>query len=779
VIRKELAPVAAGAALFLALLFLLPGSARFPGSCSTVLYDRNGTLLGAGTAEDGQWRFPPGTEVPARYVTALTAFEDRRFFGHPGFDPRALVRAFASNAQAGRVVSGGSTISMQVARMARGNRARTLPEKALELLYAIRLEATHGKRGILALYAANAPFGGNVVGLEAASFRYFSRPPKDLTWAEAAVLAVLPNSPSLVHPGADREALQARRDALLRYLAERGRMEPADLEAALSEPLPENPSPLPRLAPHLLDRAAKEGFAGERVESSVDAGLQARVQDVVDRHAARLALRGIRNAAVVVARVDRGDIIAYVGNVRDPGDGVDREGAYWVDCAAAPRSTGSILKPFLYASMLDSGDLTPKTLVPDLPTSFGSFSPENNTNSYSGAVPAERALAHSLNVPFVRLLRSFGTDAFLNVLKRSGFTGLTRPAQGYGLTLIIGGAEATLRDAATAYAGLARAARGIKSDGSVPILTWRKTAAGASAPTWAAPVSPGAAYLTLKALLEVSRPAEESAWKDFAEGRRIAWKTGTSQGFRDAWAIGVTSEYVVAVWVGNATGEGRPELKGSEAAAPLLFDLFELMPRDPWFDPAPGSLRMETVCADSGYLAGPYCADTARVEVPADAPPPELCPYCRLVHLTADGLHRATADCVPLNQLVTEKRFVLTPAMEWYYRSGHPSYRPLPPFLPGCQDESENPIMILVPEEGARLFIPVELDGTPGQAVFRAMHRDSRERLFWHLDGDYLGETKGPEHKVEVRPGEGEHVLTVTDKEGRSSVRHFDVLSDS
>lgn len=778
------APAAAGAALLAALIVLVPGPPRFAGGYSTVLYDRNGILLGASAASDGQWRFPPAPDLPDRYVRALTAFEDRRFFGHAGFDPRALVRALVSNLAAGRVVSGGSTLSMQAARMARGNRPRTLGQKALELLYAVRLEAFRGKRGILALYAAHAPFGGNVVGLAAASWRYFARPPEDLTWAEAAVLAVLPNSPALVHPGADRDRLREKRDALLRRLAERGELGPEDLDAALAEPVPSRPGPLPRKAPHLLDRAVRDGLAGTRVDSTVDAGLQELVARTAARHGARLASRGIRNAAVIVAEIESGAVLAYLGNLEGAEDGEDREAARWVDCAAAPRSTGSILKPFLYAALLDGGDLTPKTLVPDLPTSFGSFSPENNTRTYSGAVPAERALAHSLNVPFVRLLRTYGVDAFLALLKGYGFSDLGRTAGAYGLTLVLGGAEATLWDSAAAYAALARAARGA---GGPPGLRYRVSrsvgeadggALSGAGPGGSVPASPGAAYLTLRALLDVGRPAEEAAWKDWAEGRRIAWKTGTSQGFRDAWAIGVTSEHLVAVWVGNATGEGRPELRGSEAAAPLLFDIFELLPRDPWIDPPAGALRRETVCADSGYLAGPDCGRTARIDLPAGAPAPDPCPYCRTIHLTADGAYRATADCVPLDRLVSRKVFVLPPALEWYYRAGHPAYRPLPPSLPGCGTGAEIPVTVLVPEEGARLFIPVELDGTPGRAVFRAVHRDARTRLFWHLDGEYLGETSGPEHKLEVRPARGRSVLTVVDEEGRTSTRRFEVLSD-
>lgn len=787
---RETAPVAAGAVLLAALVLLAPGPPRFASGYSTVLYGRNGELLGAAAAADGQWRFPPVPDLPDRYVRALIAFEDRRFFGHAGFDPRALVRALASNLAARRIVSGGSTLGMQVARMARGNRPRTPGQKALEVLYALRLEVFRGKRGILALYAAHAPFGGNVVGLSAASWRYFGRPPEGLTWAEAAVLAVLPNSPSLVHPGADRERLREKRDALLERLAGRGELSPADLAAARTEPIPDRPEPLPRRAPHLLSRAVRDGLSGTRVDSTVDGGLQDLVARTAERHGARLAAWGIRNAAVIVADAGTGEILAYVGNLGGPGDPSDREAARWVDCAAAPRSTGSILKPFLYAALLDGGDLTPGTLVPDLPTSFGAFSPENNTRTYSGAVPAERALAHSLNVPFVRLLRTYGVDAFLALLKGYGFSNLGRTAGAYGLTLILGGAEATLWDAASAYAALARAARG---EAASPGLGYLAARGGRDRPDRAGragpgsrpgpeapgpvPVSPGAAYLTLRALLEVGRPAEEAAWKDWAEGRRIAWKTGTSQGFRDAWSIGVTSGHVVAVWVGNATGEGRPELRGSEAAAPLLFDVFELLPRDPWFVPPPEALRAETVCADSGYLAGPDCARTLRIDLPAGAPPPALCPYCRTIHLTADGAYRATADCLPLDRLTSRKVFVLPPALEWYFRSGHPAYRPLPPVLPGYGTGAESPLTVLVPEEGARLYIPVELDGTPGRAVFRAVHRDPRVRLFWHLDGDYLGETSGPEHKLEARPARGLSVLTVVDPDGRTAVRRFEVMS--
>lgn len=767
----------------------------FDAPYSTVLLDRDGRLLGASIAADGQWRFPADRELPAKFVSALVVREDRRFFLHPGVDPLAIVRALATNARRGEVVSGASTITMQVIRLARGSRPRTLGEKAVEAVLALRLSLSVTKPGVLRLFASNAPFGGNVVGFEAASWRWFGRDPDTLSWAECAALAVLPNSPGLVHPGRNRSELLRRRDALLDEMARRGVLDADTLRLAKGEPLPDEPYPMPQLAPHLLVRARTESEEA-RVRTTLDRDLQLRLNGIVARHARTWRESGVANGAVLVLDVRTGGVLAYVGNAPAPEASAERDGAggaaaaegsaagtgdgSQVDIVTAARSTGSLLKPFLYAAMLDAGEILPDQLVPDIPTRMGGFIPENSSRTFSGAVPASVALAHSLNVPMVRLLRSFGVERFQRLLTGIGMSTLFRPSRDYGLALVVGGAEGTLWDLTGMYAGLARSALRSPAGGGAAFFPPRYLAE-ADAPVGAATgPGAGACWLTLQALLEVARPGEEGAWREFLGSRKIAWKTGTSYGFRDAWAIGVTSRHAVGVWVGNASGEGRPELKGSTSAAPVLFDVFNALEAAPWFAMPESDLVEIETCAQSGLRSGPWCASTRASRVPAAAArAAATCGYCRLVHLDPTGRYRASTRTVPMGSLRAVKWFVLPPTMEWYYRRSHADYRPLPPFAPGeAAAEKASPSLGLVfPEQGGTIYVPVDLDGTPGRTVFRAVHRDPRATIYWHLDGAYLGETTEL-HDVEARPGVGEHVLTIVDGNGEEVVRTFTCLSE-
>ncbi len=771
-----LVPPLASAFLLLGFFLLGPPHAGFPGGLSSALYDAHGELLGAAVSAEGLWKLPAGPALPEKFVTSLVAFEDRRFFSHPGLDILAICRAAAQNARSGRVVAGGSTISMQVARLASPPGKRNLVRKAIEAVLAVKLEVLLGKEGILGLYAANAPFGGNVVGLEAASFRWFGLPPERLSWAEAATLAVLPNAPSIAHPGKNRDLLQEKRDRLLHGLRDLGAIGEEDLSLALIEELPHEPWPMPRLAPQLLDRAGSEGYAARgRVETTLDARLQERVMDIVERHRDALAGNGIHNAACIVARIDSGEVLAYVGNLPGAGHGGE------VDIIRSRRSSGSILKPFLYAAMLGTGELNPSMLVPDIPTRIGSFSPENASESYSGAVSASEALARSLNVPFVRLLRSYGVDRFKALLEGTGLSTLRRGADDYGLTLVLGGAEVSPWEMAGRYAALARSAKGLSPPrgGQYFDLAWRR---GESAGRLARPdpYGPGAAWLTLDALLQVARPGEEASWQEYASARKIAWKTGTSFGLRDAWAIGVTADHVVAVWVGNASGEGRPGLRGSLVAAPILFELFACLPAAPWMERPDGDLRYETLCADSGYPAGIDCERTVRRLVPASAKTERPCPWCRLVQLSLDGKWRVNADMEALDRMRSVRRFVLPPTMEWYWRQTHLEYRSLPPWKAGPGGGVEpgglSPLAIVAPEAGASIYVPIELSGRAGATILSAIHRDPRAFLFWYLDGDYLGGTTG-DHRMGARPGKGPHLLVVADEKGNEAQRSFDVLS--
>jgi penicillin-binding protein 1C len=781
--------VAAGALVVLVLCFWMVPMVQFQEPLSTVILDRSRELLGASIASDGQWRFGLAESVPERFVIALTRYEDRRFFYHPGVDPIALVRAALLNLRRRRVVSGGSTVTMQVVRLARKAQPRTLTEKAIETLLAFRLEVSLSKRQILGLYAAYAPFGGNTVGLDAASWRYFGHEAHRLSWAETAMLAVLPNAPALTHPGRNRDVLRRKRDRLLDSLYEAGQIDRMTCALAKKEPLPPAPLPLPTLAPHLLARIQasqpdrwKTGDASPWVRTTLDATVQRRAAEVVARHHRGLAENGVHSAAALVVEVDTGQVIAYVGNVIGEGAGPGEQ----VDVVPARRSTGSILKPLLYASMLEAGEILPGQLIPDVPSHFGTFHPENFDRTYAGAVPAELALARSLNVPAVRMLRSYGVDRFYSVLKRVGLTTLSRTAREYGLALILGGAEASLWDVTGVYAGVARSAKSVTATGHPPTP-------GFFAPTYLwgprdarrretreAPLHAGACYLTLKAMLEVERPGEELAWRAFDSAQRIAWKTGTSYGFRDAWAVGVTPRYAVGVWAGNADGEGRPGLTGYAAAAPILFELFDLLGGREEFATPLSELHDIDVCAASGLRAGPYCQRTRPQLVTRSGLASPPCHYCRLVHTDAGGGWQVHGDCEPVARIRTLPWFVLPAAMEVHYRHRHADYRPPPPFRPDCREAIDfalsGSLSCVYPKEGAQVYVPLEMSGAPGRVVFEAAHRIPQTTIYWHLDDEFYGETRDI-HQIDMAPPPGPHVLTLVDAAGEMAQRRFTVLA--
>ncbi|MFW5688215.1 MAG: penicillin-binding protein 1C [Spirochaetota bacterium] len=775
-------PVAVTSLLLVLWLVAVPRP-LFDEPYSRVVYDRGGRLLGALIAADEQWRFPRSPHaLPERYVTALVAFEDERFFRHPGVDPIAIARAAVSNLAAGEVVSGGSTITMQLARLARGNRPRTYVQKFAEASLALRLELAMSKDEVIRAFAAHAPFGGNVVGIEAASWRYFGRPAAEVTWAEAALLAVLPNSPSLMHLAQRRDELEAKRDRLLERLAQDRVIDEEELRLALSEPLPREPEPIPQVAAHLVQSLASEYPDRWRLATTIDGAIQRRVGEIVAQHGLRLRSAGAAHAAALVLDVRSGEAIAYVGNLpaRDPVGPGDR-----VDIVRAPRSTGSLLKPLLYAAMVDSGELLPAQLVADVPTRIGGYIPENHTHQFTGAVRADEALARSLNVPAARLLRDFGVARFYGVLRDVGMTTLVRPADEYGIPLILGGAESTLWELTGIYAGMARTVlersldrptfyppHVLAGDQELPHAVGAARGRGQRSVALRSPFSPAALYLTLTALHEVERPEELSGWQYFSSAGAISWKTGTSYGLRDAWAIGVTESHAVGVWVGNASGAGAPGLRGTASAGPVMFQIFEVLGSGSGFRD-PGGMRLARVCAQSGYLAGPDCAEVEHTLVPGGAHDHAICPYCETLHLDAGGEYQVDSSIYAPSAMRNERWFVLPGAMAYYYQRQATDYVAPPPFDPRIAART-NPIAVEFPLPGARVYVPVEMSGERGSIVARAHHQVADARLFWHLDGRYLGETTD-EHVMELSPSAGVHELAVVDLAGSSVEVEFHV----
>ena len=581
--------------LLIGYYFCLPRT-LFNEPYSTVIESKEGNLLGAKIARDGQWRFPAADSVPEKFQQCIIAFEDQHFYYHPGFNPISMWNAFRQNRKANRVVRGGSTLTQQVIRLSRKGKTRTYFEKVIEVVLATRLELRHSKKEILKLYAAHAPFGSNVVGLEMASWRYFGVQSHQLSWAETATLAVLPNAPGLIYPGKNQEQLLKKRNRLLHQLFKKGHFDKMTLELALDEPLPNRPLPLPQYAPHYLEKLIKTGHKGKTITSTLSLTIQKNVVRQLELHARSLAERKIYNGAVIVLDVNNGDVLAYVGNVK----GQHAEHANYVDCASAPRSTGSIMKPLLYMAALDRGQITPEMLLSDVPSRFGAFSPKNFSGQYDGGVEASKVLSKSLNIPMVHMLNEYGAKRFHKELKEMGVKSLNNSARHYGLSLILGGAETRLDEISGVYLQLAQQLKHQQVSG-LRFTINQQADHSSNKIDWGR----GAIYKTFQSMTEVNRPDEDNNWQIFSSSRKIAWKTGTSYGFRDAWSIGVTPDYVVGVWIGNADGEGRPGLTGVKAAAPLMFDVFRQVPeKQKWFTEPTSDLKAKVLCAESGYLAG-------------------------------------------------------------------------------------------------------------------------------------------------------------------------------
>lgn len=797
------------AALWYALLLPRP---LFRAPYSTVLYARSGELLGAKVAADGQWRFPPATIIPDKYARAVVEYEDRRFYRHGGVSLPAVARAAVQNWQAGEVVSGGSTLTMQLVRLSRGNPPRTVGEKLKEMLLATRVEWSYTKEEILGLYAAHAPFGGNVVGLEAAAWRYFGHDPSQLSWAEAATLAVLPNSPALIHPGRRRKALLEKRNRLLNRLLQTRAMDSTDYAAALIEPLPDAPAPLPRHAPHLTDRLP----AGTALHSTLDNTLQLRTQQIVDNYGRwTLAANRIRNAAALVADVQTGEVLAYVGNITPSAgkDGLSEDAGNGraVDLIRSRRSTGSLLKPILYGAMLGEGQILPHSLVFDTPLNIAGFTPSNYSKTFSGVVPTSDAVARSLNVPIVRMLAQYNSSRFLSLVRSLGLTTLDRSADNYGATIILGGGEGTLWEMTGLYASLARSLETynraghygaedmrelslcgspepLVSDQRVVTASKRRNASAGEARrgrvdsssatevseatvspgrnTGICPLAPATLWYMFQAMSGVNRPEEEAAWQEFSSMKQVAWKTGTSYGNRDAWAIGLTPRYIVGVWVGNADGEGRASMTGVGHAAPIMFDIFSMLPAaGGWFAEPLDDMTSAEVCRRSGYRASEWCRSSDdpvdTVHIPRAGVASPLCPFHKPV--TADG--------------VTKGWFVLPPAAEYYYRQAASDYT-VPPVVTGSR-----PLELIYPQHHAVLYLPKGFSGSGNATekfVFRAAHRSDGATIHWHLDNVYLGSTRSASaagHTLAVTPAAGEHRLTIVDDEGNSQRIRFTVLT--
>ena len=757
--------------------FCLP-QILFKDPTSTVITSSNNDLLGALIADDGQWRFPESDRIPKKFKTCILQFEDEYFYKHPGFNPISIFKALKENISSGSVKRGGSTITQQVIRLSRKGQSRTYIEKLKELILATRLEFRLSKDEILNLYASHAPFGGNVVGIDAASWRYFNRSASQLSWAESATLAVLPNAPSLIYPGKNQQRLLDKRNRLLKKLLDQGTIDELTYELSIAEGLPQKPYPLPQIAPHLLQKVAKN-HKGKHIKTTINTSLQEQTNVIVKQHYNLLRQNEIYNISVLVLDVNTRKVLTYIGN--SPTDVTHQNS---VDIIDKPRSTGSILKPFLYASMLDAGDLLPNTLIADIPTQFGSYQPENFNKAYDGAVHANEALSRSLNVPAVRMLQDFGLDRFYHYLKQLKLKDLKYNANHYGLSIVLGGAESNLWDLCKSYAAMASTLNHFNDHSSQyfsnefiqPTYTFNSTIDFGTLVKEKTVFDAASIYLTFESMKQVNRPESDESWEFYDSSQEIAWKTGTSFGFRDAWAIGTTKDYVVGVWVGNADGEGRPGLVGVQTAAPILFDVFDILPKTEWFTQPFDEMTEVSICKKSGYRASTICDDIEQKYIQTSGQKTEPCPFHRLVHLDASMQYQINSSCEAISNINNQPWFVLPPLQEYYFQNKNPFYKTLPPYRKDCIETSGISMEFIYPNQQSTIFLPKDFDGNTNDLVLKVAHSKPELELYWYIDNQFVGLTKDI-HDMAILPSSGEHMITVMDELG-NELKHKITISE-
>ncbi|MCB4797499.1 penicillin-binding protein 1C [Tamlana sp. PT2-4] len=760
--------------LLVSYTFCLPKQ-LFSTPTSTIVESKEGDLLGALIADDGQWRFPHLDTVPYKFEKCITLFEDEYFYKHPGFNPISIFKAFKANIKAKKVVRGGSTITQQVIRLSRKNKSRSYFEKIIEIILATRLEVRHTKKEILNTYVSNAPYGGNVVGLEAASWRYFNTSPHKLSWGQSALLAVLPNAPSLLYPGKNAVLLKNKRNKLLKKLLKLNVIDSITYSLSIEENIPTKPQKLPQLAPHLLQSIAKKQ-KGKRIKSSISSHLQELALQIVNRHHKLQAQNGVNNMAILILDVKNKNVLSYIGNTN-----TSKLHQKDVDIVLAPRSTGSVLKPFMYMAMLNAGQLLPETLLADVPTTIGDYKPENFTLNYLGAVSAKTALAKSLNIPAVRMLQKYGTAKFYDDLQQLGLSNINKGSEHYGLSIILGGSEANLWNICNAYSNLAGTLNNYNINSSqyftkefqksnlldnyninLGALGFDKTVFNA-----------GSIYFGFEAMKELNRPGIDNSWRYFESAQEIAWKTGTSFGNRDAWSIGVTPDYVVGVWVGNADGEGRPGLTGVSAAAPVMFDLFNVLPKSEWFE-APFDDLLETrICNKSGQLASDICPYSIK-QIPAKGIDTDMCNYHKLIYLNKSKTLRVNASCEKLDNMVKTSFFVLPPLMAWYYKNNNSDYKYLPPLKEGCSGEATLVMAFTEPLNTNTIVVPKGITGEKNKVIFKIAHSNSSAKVYWYLDDLFLTTTQNF-NELAIDLHLGQNTITVIDNKGNTLVKTITV----
>ena len=731
------------------LLFPLPDKIEY----STIIRGSKGEVLHAFLTRDDKWRMKTELEeISPLLQKTIIAKEDKYFFNHPGVNPLAVARAFFMNVFKAKKTSGASTITMQVAR-AMEPRSRNIFSKAIESFRAFQLEWKYSKKEILQLYLNLVPYGGNIEGVKSASLLYFQKDPDHLSLAEITALSIIPNRPSTLVLGKSNELIIKERNRWLRKFAEEGIFSKKEIEDALVEPLTAQRTTVPRYIPHLAYKL-KSSSNDINLVTSIELNTQLKLEKLTEDYIRNLRSKNIRNAAIIVVDNKSHSVIAYLGSAgfSDTTDGGQVNGA------AAIRQPGSTLKPLLYGMCIDEGLITPKSILYDVPVNYSGYAPENYDQNFNGLVSMEYALDHSLNIPSVKMLNQLGKDKMVNRLSACGFKQIQKDQQKLGLSLILGGCGASLEQLTGLFSAFANDGKFVTPGF---INNTDKKIKGFEV------LSPEASYMITEILSKVNRPDFPLNWTATEKMPKIAWKTGTSYGRKDAWSIGYNKNYTVGVWVGNFSGHGVAELSGANTATPLLFRIFNTIDYDSntdWYQP-PAGCELRQVCSETGLRPGINCTNLVMDNFIPLVSNTSTCNHIQEIKISADGKYSYCVTCSPTAGFIKKLYRVLPDEMQEYYHQKDQAFEKIPSHNPECEKifRGEGPNITSL-HNGSEYFIskknpePLQLKASAGSDV---------SRLYWYINDQFYKSTHARESQFFI-PQEGTVKISCTDDKGRN-----------
>lgn len=735
--------------LFILLNLLLPLPDKI--TYSTIVTDNKGEVIHAFLTPDQQWRMKTElNEISPLLRKTIIEKEDRYFYRHPGINVLAMGRAFFKNLLRQKRTSGASTITMQVAR-ALEPKKRTYVNKLVEMFRALQLEWKYSKDEILQLYLNLVPYGGNVEGVKSAAILYFKKNPDHLSLAEITALSIIPNRPSTLVIGKNNDAIVKERNRWLHKFAAGKVFTQKEITDALDEPLQATRGSIPRYLPHLSYRLKKQG--GDIIRTHIDMHTQATIEKLVADYSRLLTLKNIRNAAVIVINNQTHNVVAYLGsaNFKDTTDGGQVNGA------AAIRQPGSTLKPLLYGLCIDEGLLTPKAIISDVAVNYNGYAPENYDKKFNGYVSMEYALEHSLNIPAVKSLRLLGKDKLVQKLSECNFQQVKKDQQKLGLSLILGGCGATLEELTGLYSAFANEGVYVQPSYTQADTLHKKVKL----------LSTAANFMINETLSKVNRPDFPLNWQSTEHLPKIAWKTGTSYGRRDAWSIGYNKQYTVGIWTGNFSAQGIPELSGANIATPLLFKIFNTINYDAdqdWFT-QPKDCGIRQVCSETGLPPDDYCSNIVTDYFIPLISTGKKCGNMQELLVSPDEKMSYCQSCVPANGYKKKWYKVISPEMQAWMSDNRVAYAGIPPHNPACEKIfKEGAPLITSPSNGTEYLISYK-HPEPLQLAGRAAADASM--LYWYINNKFYKSCHVGEKQFFV-PDEGPVKISCTDDKGRN-----------